>query len=291
MNPRATALLLLALAGCGTTVPASHTTLAPSHTTLAPVSRATRGVRASATSRPTHHGTRPGLATSQPVATSQPTSQPAPFVPTEPLRCGSPVGQRVALTFDDGPSRFTARFLAVLRRRHVRATFFVLGRLARRHPDLIRKIQADGHLIANHSYNHPLTGTDDEWRRQIQRTEEAIRAAGAVPARYFRPPHGKLTPQLRAVCRELGYTVVLYTLLSSDWQRPGVEALVRQVTHRAAPGGVVVLHDAGGDRHQTLEALPQILDNLKRNGLRLVPVDELLGPRPQVLPCARPRVR
>ena len=60
---------------------------------------------------------------------------------------------------------------------------------------------------------------------------------------------------------------------------------------RAAPGGVVVLHDAGGDRHQTLEALPQILDNLKRNGLRLVPVDELLGPRPQVLPCARPRVR
>jgi len=204
------------------------------------------------------------------------------------VRCGSPAGNRVALTFDDGPSyRFTPRVLAVLRRHGVRATFFVLGRLARRHPELLRQIQADGHLVANHSWDHPRAGDAELWRRQIRRTEAAIRAAGVRPAPYFRPPHGKVTPWLLRVCHELGYTIVLYTLLSSDWQRPGIAALVRQVTHRVAPGGIVVLHDAGGNRSNTLAALPAILRALSRR-YELVPLDQLLGPNPQPMRCARP---
>jgi len=205
------------------------------------------------------------------------------------VRCGDPrSGPRVALTFDDGPSRFTPRLLDVLRRERVKATFFVLGRLVRRHPALVRRMHAEGHLVANHSFNHPKRAPVEELRRQILETERLIRAAGVSPAPYFRPPHGVVRPSLLRLCHELGYTVVLYTLLSSDWEIPGVDALIRQVLHRTAPGSIVVLHDAGGNRRQTLEALPGIIGGLRRKGFSLVTLDALLGPTPRPVPCARP---
>jgi peptidoglycan/xylan/chitin deacetylase (PgdA/CDA1 family) len=235
-----------------------------------------------AASRPTSRPTSlpASLPTTRPV--EPPTTLPSP-VPTRAVRCGDPrAGPRVALTFDDGPSRFTPKLLDVLRRERVPATFFVLGRLVRRHPALVRRIHAEGHLVANHSFDHPKRASIEAWRRQIQRTEELIRAAGVPVARFFRPPHGVVRPALLRLCHELGYTVVLYTLLSSDWELPGVKALVSQVLHRVAPGSIVVLHDAGGNRQQTLDALPDIIRGLRRKGFAL------LGPTPRPLPCARP---
>jgi len=225
------------------------------------------------------------------VTPAPPTTTPTtPTVPVGPFRCGRPDRRRVAVTFDDGPgTRFTRRLLRVLRQHRQRATFFVLGRLVKRYPELVREIAADGHLVANHSWDHPRGGTTAHWRQQILRTEEAIRAAGVTPARFFRPPHGRVTPQIRHVCQQLGYTIGLYTVLSSDWERPGAVELARQVAYRVAPGAIVVLHDAGGDRGQTLDALPLILRRLRQKDYALVGLDDLLDPPPEPgTVCARP---
>ena len=281
-------LLLLApiLAGpaCATRAPPPASAPRPRPPGSAPPHRpARRASAAPPSSQPS------ALPTSQPA--TPPTSQPAaaPPPPTVGIRCGSPERRAIALTFDDGPTtRFTPRVLAVLRQHRVPATFFVLGRLAHRYPQIIRTIFEQGHLVANHSWDHPRHGTREAWRRQVLRTEAAIHAAGGTPARYFRPPHGLVTPRLRSVCQELGYTIVLYTLLATDWQQPNAAALARLVRSRVASGGIVVLHDAGGDRTQTLEALPAIVRTLRELGFELVRLDDLLGAHPVVHACARP---
>jgi peptidoglycan/xylan/chitin deacetylase (PgdA/CDA1 family) len=194
----------------------------------------------------------------------------------------------VALTFDDGPNqKHTRQVLAILRRHNARATFFVLGGPARRNPDLLKQIAAEGHLVASHSWDHPKRIGLEEWRAQIQRTHEAILKAGVTPSPYLRPPHGIITPAVRQACAEQRLTIVLYTLLSSDWTLPGKDRLVRQVVGALAPGGIVVLHDGGGDRRQTVEALPEIIRGLRGKGLELARLDELLGPDPKVEECAR----
>lgn len=195
------------------------------------------------------------------------------------MRCGDPRGKQVALTFDDGPylqHDQTARILAILRRQRVKATFFVLGRLARRYPRLLQRIVADGHLLASHSWDHPRKQSYAGWKRQLERTDKALRRAGVPSSRYYRPPHGIVNERVRRVCGEFGYTIVLYTLLSSDWRRPGRDALVRQVTRRLSGGGIVVLHDGGGDRSQTIAALPAIIEGLRARGLEPVRLDRLL---------------
>jgi peptidoglycan-N-acetylglucosamine deacetylase len=206
------------------------------------------------------------------------------------VRCGKPGVSRVALTFDDGPTaRHTRQVLAILQREHVKATFFVLGQQAKRSPELLKQIVAHGHLIATHSWDHPRKLDLPQWRTQLRRTREAIVAAGITPAPYFRPPHGTVTPAVRQACAEEKLTIVLYTLLSSDWTMPGSQALTQQVVRGMAEGGIVVLHDGGGDRRQTVEALPAIIRGLRGRGLEPVRLDELLGAAPKVESCARPK--
>ena len=212
-------------------------------------------------------------------------SKAAPSI--QPLRCGSPHGGQVALTFDDGPaSPYTRAILALLQQHKVRATFFVLGRQGKHNPRLLQAIAEQGHLLANHSWDHPRRASLAEWRSQIQRTEDVFRRSGVQPSHYFRPPHGIVSREVQEACAELGYTIVLYTVLSSDWQRPGAQALVEQVSTRLRPGGIVVLHDGGGNRSQTVAALPEIIRRLRQKGLEPVRLDQLLGPHPQAQPCA-----
>jgi peptidoglycan/xylan/chitin deacetylase (PgdA/CDA1 family) len=206
------------------------------------------------------------------------------------VRCGSPDRKQVALTFDDGPTtKHTPEVLAILRQHKVRATFFVLGENAARLPRLLRRIVEEGHLVASHSWDHPKHGSLADWRAQLERTDEAIRKAGVTPAPYYRPPHGKLTRAVRQVCLERAQTIVLYTLLSSDWTRPGTAALVKQVVGVSAAGGIVVLHDGGGERSQTVAALPEIIRGLRGKGLEPVRLDLLLGASPKLESCARAR--
>ncbi len=200
----------------------------------------------------------------------------------EVIRCGSAKGRRIALTFDDGPSRrHTPRVLEILRRHNVKATFFVVGKVAQLWARLLRRIAAEGHLVANHSWSHPKDHTEEGWVRQIKDTEAAILAAGVKPARFFRPPHGRVSPALLAACRRLGYQVVNYTLMLSDWKGASTNELVHQAVLRAAPGGVLVLHDGGRRRDNMLGALPSILTGLKQVGLKPVRLDRLLGRNPR----------
>ncbi len=173
----------------------------------------------------------------------------------------------VALTFDDGPDpRYTPQILAVLRDFHVTATFCVVGEMASAHPDLLRAIVADGHTLCNHSWNHDValgTRSRDRIRADLVRTSEAIRAAVPdAPIAYYRQPGGAWTYSVVSVSRELGMTPLHWTVDPSDWRAPGAGRIASTVLTGVEPGAVVLLHDAGGERQGTVDALYRILPDL-----------------------------
>ncbi|WP_370040568.1 polysaccharide deacetylase family protein [Micromonospora sp. M71_S20] len=173
----------------------------------------------------------------------------------------------VALTFDDGPDPlYTPQVLALLRAHQVRATFCVVGENAQRHPDLIRAIVADGHTLCNHSWNHDVNlgrRSPAAIRADLLRTSEAIRAAVPdVPIAYYRQPGGAWTGQVVSVSHELGMTPLHWTVDPEDWEVPGAGRIAATVVAGVVPGSVVLLHDAGGDRQGTVDALHRILPEL-----------------------------
>ncbi|NJP31495.1 polysaccharide deacetylase family protein [Micromonospora thermarum] len=173
----------------------------------------------------------------------------------------------VALTFDDGPDpTYTPQVLAILREFHVTATFCVVGENARNHPELIRAIVADGHTLCNHTWNHDVTlgaKSPDRIRADLLRTTEAIRAAVPdAPVAYYRQPGGAWTYPVVKVARELGMIPLHWTVDPSDWRAPGAGRIASTVTTGVEPGAVVLLHDAGGDRQGTVDALYRILPDL-----------------------------
>lgn len=186
-------------------------------------------------------------------------------------------GRTVALTFDDGPDpRHTPRLLALLRARHVTAVFCLSGAPARRHPDLVRRIVADGHLLGNHSMNHDDLGTwtPERIRADLLDTNAAIRAAvpGArIP--YFRAPFGSWG-RSPAVAAGLGMQPLGWRLAVGDWETPGADELARRLIEGLTPGAVVLLHDGdggsdgGGDRGQTIEAVARVVPELRAGGWR-----------------------
>lgn len=177
------------------------------------------------------------------------------------ISTGSP---RVALTFDDGPDlRYTPQVLALLRQYGVKATFCVVGENAAEHPDLIRAIVAEGHTLCNHSWNHDIAlgkRAATVIRSDLLRTNAAIRAA--VPnARiaYFRQPGGAWTNPVVSACEQLGMTPLHWTVDPSDWQAPGAARITATVLGQTAPGSIVLMHDAGGNRAGTVQALQRLL--------------------------------
>jgi peptidoglycan/xylan/chitin deacetylase (PgdA/CDA1 family) len=175
----------------------------------------------------------------------------------------------VALTFDDGPDpRFTPQILALLREFGVTATFCVVGENARAHPELIRAIVADGHTLCNHSWSHDVELGERPYAEivaDLARTGEAIRAAvpGATVS-YYRQPGGKWTESVATAARQLGMTPLHWAVDPQDWTRPGAGTVAASVTANVFPGAVVLLHDAGGDRQDTVDALYPILVSLDR---------------------------
>lgn len=174
---------------------------------------------------------------------------------------------QVALTFDDGPDPYyTPQTLAALRAYRVTATFCLVGENARAHPELVRAIVADGHTLCNHSWNHDVLLGSRSYRTiqaDLLRTSEAIRAA--VPdARitYFRQPGGAWTYPVVSVARDLGMVPLHWTVDPTDWRRPSADTIAGRVTSNTVPGSVVLLHDAGGDRQSTVDALYRILPDL-----------------------------
>ena len=193
-------------------------------------------------------------------------------------------GREIALTFDDGPWYQTPAFLTLLERYGVPATFFQIGRQISEFGEegaLERRMLADGDMIGDHTWSHPdVSGAGAFARSQIEDAAAAIRqATGGFEPCLFRAPYGALSPALLAEARELGFTTIQWDIDPRDWARPGVGEIESNVIDNARPGAIVELHDGGGDRSQTLAALPDIITTLGGRGYRFVTVTQLLGQR------------
>lgn len=191
-----------------------------------------------------------------------------------------PKVKRVALTYDDGPAPITSRFVSRLKQLGVPATFFQLGQAVSARAPLLRQMLADGFELANHSWNHANLGRGGPAASdQIARTNAAIRRATGFTPCLFRPPYGSTGADLVARTRALGMTAVLWSADPKDWLRPGTDAIVARVLAQAGDGGILLSHDGGGPREQTLAAIEPIVTALKRRGYTFVTVSELLGYR------------
>jgi peptidoglycan/xylan/chitin deacetylase (PgdA/CDA1 family) len=184
---------------------------------------------------------------------------------------GKPI---VYLTFDDGPSGFTQQMLDVLARYDAEGTFFVLGKQAQAKPDLIRAEAQGGHYVANHTYSHSsLEGISEaDFIQEIENTRQAILDAALdlftldKDVRYLRPPYGATDANTRQYAAEQGYAVVLWDIDPQDWRRPGAKVVADHVIRSVYPGAIVLMHDGGGDRAQTVQALETVLRELSAQG-------------------------
>jgi peptidoglycan-N-acetylglucosamine deacetylase len=192
------------------------------------------------------------------------------------LSRGAGTVPEIALTFDDGPHPvFTPQVLELLHRYGVTATFFCVGLNVAAYPELVARIAEAGHVVGNHTWSHPYLPDlpQDELLRQVDATDAALRDAGTA-TRLVRPPYGARTPDALTWLAGHGYTTVLWDVDVGDWAVPGTDTVVAAAT-TATAGSIVLMHDAGGDRTQTVQALPVILGRLLDRGYRLVSIDEL----------------
>jgi len=190
----------------------------------------------------------------------------------------STVRQQVALTFDDGPHpQHTPVLLDMLAHYRARATFYVIGQNARRYPELLRRIVAEGHEIGNHTWTHPVLSQhgDGTVLREIDRTQEIIwQTVGAVPV-TMRPPYGSFSPrQMRMLHDQRNLPTVVWSVDPQDWRRPGSDVVADRMLRGARPGAVILAHDIHG---ATVRAVPAVLQGLLARGLAPVTMSTLLG--------------
>jgi len=186
--------------------------------------------------------------------------------------------KRVALTYDDGPSSYTPAFLRELRKLGVPATFFMVGQLVSSNASTVRAMLRDGNMVANHSWNHAnLGGGGAGASSQLRDTNAAIRRATGFTPCLFRPPYGSTGADLVSRANQQGMTSVLWSVDPLDWRTPGTGAIVNTALGQTQAGGIILSHDGGGPRSQTLEAMPQIVRGLKRRGYTFVTLTDLLG--------------
>ncbi len=195
--------------------------------------------------------------------------------PSELFTRGRTNAPEVALTFDDGPhAGFTPRLLAVLKREGVPATFFVVGKMVVRYPDLARAIAADGHTLANHSFRHANLerARPDDLLTEWQACQDAVETITGKRMKFCRPPGGDYNGEVVAAAQKLGLLTVLWTQNSHDYLSPGAAEIKSRVLEHVANGSIILMHD-GVD--QTIEVLPEIIRDLKQRGFHFVTVDEL----------------
>jgi peptidoglycan-N-acetylglucosamine deacetylase len=183
----------------------------------------------------------------------------------------------VALTFDDGPHPVhTPMLLDILAARRVRATFYVIGSLVQRYPDLTRRIVAEGHELGNHTWTHPTLSQlgDATVLREIDRTQEAIwQTVGHVPV-TMRPPYGAFTGrQSRMLQDQRNLPTIIWSVDPQDWRRPGSQVVAQRMVQGARPGAIILAHDIHGP---TVRAIPEALDGLQARGFACVTMSDLL---------------
>jgi peptidoglycan-N-acetylglucosamine deacetylase len=198
------------------------------------------------------------------------------------VKAGGTRGRDVALTFDDGPGPYTPDVLSVLERFHVHATFFVIGAMLRYFSASAVRELRDGDVIGDHTETHPEMATlsahdqHEELFEQIARVE----LLGGPRPLLFRPPYGSFDATTMRQLHALHLLMVLWSVDTEDYLQPGVAMIVQHALAGAHPGAIILMHDAGGTRTQTVEALPQIIRGLRARGYHLVTVPELLRDDP-----------
>lgn len=193
-------------------------------------------------------------------------------------RAGGSRGRDIALTFDDGPGPYTPQVLSVLERMHVRATFFTIGKMLRYFgTSTVREIE-DGDVIGDHTESHPelaRLSRHDQFEELFEQIARVEILGGHRPV-LFRPPYGSFNATTMKQLAKLHLLMVLWSVDTNDYLQPGVSTIVQRALEGAHPGAIILLHDAGGVRTQTIQALPLIIEGLRKRGYRLVTVPRLL---------------
>jgi cellulose synthase/poly-beta-1,6-N-acetylglucosamine synthase-like glycosyltransferase/peptidoglycan/xylan/chitin deacetylase (PgdA/CDA1 family)/spore germination protein YaaH len=200
---------------------------------------------------------------------------------------GAGDAHEVSLTFDDGPDpEWTPKILDVLKAAKVKAAFFLVGVNAERYPNLVRRIVAEGHEIGNHTYYHPNLALcwPEHIRLELNATQLLIQTLTGRATTLFRPPYAADTQPTRLaeltplkIAQDQNYLVVLENIDPQDWARPGADVILQRVKQQRHDGNIILLHDAGGDRSQTAEALPRIIEYLQARNDTIVPLSKLLN--------------
>ncbi|MES5823652.1 glycosyltransferase [Streptomyces sp. RG80] len=194
---------------------------------------------------------------------------------------------RLVLTFDDGPDpEWTPKVLDVLKEHDAHAVFFVTGTMASRYPDLVRRMVEEGHEVGLHTFNHPDLSYQSKKRIdwELSQNQLAITGAAGIRTSLFRPPYSSFADAMDNKSWPVtdyigtrGYITVVNNTDSEDWRKPGVEEIIRNATPKGGKGAIVLMHDSGGDRHQTVQALDRFLPELKSQGYEFDNLTEALG--------------
>ena len=198
--------------------------------------------------------------------------------------------REVALTFDDGPGPYTPQVLKTLHKLHVPATFFEVGFMERWFHASTTQAIADGNVVGDHTEGHPKLGllSRPDQRNQIVSQAEWLHKLGAPRPRLFRPPFGSFDARTFRVLRHNRMLMVLWSVDTNDYRQPGVKVILRRTLQGAKPGAIILLHDGGGARSQTIAALPEIVKKLRERRFKLVTVPQMMlddpPPRGQPLP-------
>ena len=197
-----------------------------------------------------------------------------------------PARREVAIGFDDGPAADTPAFVTMLEHSHAQATFFMIGEqvsaIYRR--ALLRELR-NGDVLGDHTFTHPDLLVSTGVRAQLQETIAAIRGLTGYTPCVFRPPYGAYDRSVVLSARSLGLATVLWNVDPADYTQPGVRTIERRVLAQVRPGSIVISHDGGGHRAQTLAAYPAIIAALRARGYRIVTIPQLLGFHPTYVPC------
>ncbi|WP_424210867.1 polysaccharide deacetylase family protein [Streptomyces sp. BI20] len=208
-----------------------------------------------------------------PARAAKPARAPVRTRPVESLPHTAAVGAGVVLTFDDGPDpRYTPAILDTLARYRSHAMFFVCGEMAVEHPDLLKRMVAEGHVIGNHTWSHPLIPklSRPALAREMSHTSEVVDKAVGAPPQWFRAPYGAWNRAAFELGSELDMEPLAWTVDTLDWKEPGTGTIVSRVLGGVGPGVIVLNHDAGGDRSQSVRALESYLPAVLARGYRTV---------------------
>jgi peptidoglycan-N-acetylglucosamine deacetylase len=198
-----------------------------------------------------------------------------------------PARKVVALTFDDGPSIYTRRFVQMLRAQGAVATFFMIGEQLAGYAGTLREELRNGDALGDHTWTHPDLLTSGGVQSQLQRTKSAIASLSGYTPCVFRPPYGDYDGSVLRTARSLGLDTITWNVDPADYTRPGVGAIEQRVLSQVQPGSIVLSHDGGGPRGQTLAAYPHIIAALRHRGYRFLTVPQLLGYRTIYRRCRR----